>query len=61
MTPEQLIDWMQAHHPTGEEDLDEAWRRVRAETPHTDLRECPLLRGLVEAKKETIAKLQKTT
>jgi len=54
----ETITWIKNNMPTGDEELDEAWRRVRRESPAEKPENCPLLRGLVKAKEDTIRDLQ---
>lgn len=56
----ELIKWAENNVPTGDEEFDEAWARVSAESPAEKPENCPLLRGLVQAKMETIRDLRQT-
>lgn len=60
MDVEETIRWVSRNFPTADEQLNEAWERVLRESPADHPEECPLIRGLVKAKMDTIEQLQQT-
>jgi hypothetical protein len=56
----RAIDWMKANMPTPDPQLNEAWERVVDESPADRPEDCPLIRGLVQAKMDVINDLRKT-